>query len=29
VVTREDGAQQTHDLSYRDLLKVLSDLDER
>ena len=24
VVTREDGAQQTHDLSYRDLLKILS-----
>jgi len=29
IVTREDGAQQTHDLCYRDLLKVLSDLDER
>jgi hypothetical protein len=27
VVTREGGAQQTHDLCYRDLLKVLSDLD--
>jgi len=26
IVTREDGAQQTHDLCYRDLLKVLSDL---
>lgn len=26
VVTREDGAQQTHDLCYRDLLKTLSDL---
>ena len=26
VVTREDGAQQTHDLCYRDLLKALSDL---
>lgn len=25
VVTREDGAQQTHDLCYRDLLKGLSD----
>ena len=25
VVTREDGAQQTHDLCYRDLLKALSD----
>ena len=24
VVTREDGAQQTHDLSYSDLLKILS-----
>ena len=24
VVTREDGTQQTHDLSYRDLLKILS-----
>lgn len=24
VVTREDGAQQTHDLCYRDLLKALS-----
>jgi len=28
VVTREDGAQQTHDLCYRDLLKALSNLDE-
>ena len=27
VVTSEDGTQQTHDLCYRDLLKVLSDLD--
>ena len=27
VVTREGGAQQTHNLCYRDLLKVLSDLD--
>ena len=27
VVTREDGAQQNHDLCYRDLLKILSDLD--
>ena len=27
VVTREDGAQQTHDLCYRDLLKALSDID--
>jgi hypothetical protein len=26
VVTREDGAQQTHDVCYRDLLKTLSDL---
>jgi hypothetical protein len=26
VVTREDGTQQTQDLCYRDLLKVLSDL---
>lgn len=26
MVTREDGAQQTHDLCYRDLLKTLSDL---
>ena len=26
VVTREDGMQQTQDLCYRDLLKVLSDL---
>lgn len=25
VVTREDGAQQTYDLCYRDLLKALSD----
>jgi hypothetical protein len=24
VVTREDGAQQTHDLGYRDLLKAIS-----
>ena len=28
VVTREDGAQQTHDLCYRNLLKALSDIDE-
>ena len=28
VVTREDGAQQTHDLYYRNLLKALSDIDE-
>jgi hypothetical protein len=27
VVTREGGAQQTHNLCYRDLLKILSDLD--
>jgi len=27
VVTRAGGAQQTHDVCYRDLLKVLSDLD--
>ena len=27
VVTREDGAQQIHDLCYRDLLKALSDID--
>ena len=27
VVTSAGGAQQTHDLCYRDLLKVLSDLD--
>ena len=27
VVTREDGAQQTHNLCYRDLLKALSDID--
>lgn len=27
VVTREGGAQRTHNLCYRDLLKVLSDLD--
>ena len=27
VVTGADGAQQTHDLCYRDLLKALSDLD--
>ena len=26
VVTTADGAQQTHDLCYRDLLKTLSDL---
>ena len=26
VVTREDGAQQTHDLCYRDLLKALSEI---
>jgi len=26
VFTREDGTQQTQDLCYRDLLKVLSDL---
>ena len=26
MVTRENGAQQTHDLCYRDLLKTLSDL---
>jgi hypothetical protein len=26
VITREDGRQETHDLCYRDLLKVLSDL---
>ena len=26
VVTREDGAQQTYDVCYRDLLKTLSDL---
>jgi hypothetical protein len=26
VITREDGGQQTYDLCYRDLLKVLSDL---
>lgn len=26
VVTREDGAQQTHDFCYRELLKTLSDL---
>ncbi len=26
VVTREDGTQQTQDLRYRDLLKVLSDV---
>ena len=25
VVMREDGAQQTHDLCYRDILKTLSD----
>lgn len=28
VVTREDGAQQTHDLCHRDLVKALSDIDE-
>ena len=28
VVTREDGAQQTHDMCYRDLLKALSGIDE-
>jgi hypothetical protein len=27
VVTRADGAQQTHDLCYRDLLKALSGID--
>jgi hypothetical protein len=27
VVTREDGTHETHDVSYRDLLKVLSDSD--
>ncbi|MGH7219994.1 MAG: hypothetical protein ACREI1_06650 [Nitrospiraceae bacterium] len=27
VVTTADGAQQTHDLCYRDLLKALSDID--
>ena len=27
VVTGADGAQQTHDLGYRDLLKALSDID--
>lgn len=27
VVTRGDDAQETYDLSYRDLLKTLSDLD--
>ena len=27
VVTGPDGAQQTHDLCYRDLLKALSDID--
>ena len=27
VVTTADGAQQTHDLCYRDLLKALSGLD--
>jgi hypothetical protein len=26
IVTRADGAQQTHDLCYRDLLKTLSGL---
>lgn len=28
VVTREDGAQQTHDVCYRNLMKALSDIDE-
>ena len=28
VVTKEDGTQETHDVCYGDLLKVLSDLDE-
>jgi hypothetical protein len=28
VVTREDGAQQTHDVCYRKMLKALSDIDE-
>jgi hypothetical protein len=28
VVTREDGAQKTFDLCYRDFLKALSDIDE-
>ena len=27
IVTKEDGAQLTHDLCYRDLLKTLSDID--
>ena len=27
VVMGEDGAQQTHDLCYRDLLKALSDIE--
>jgi hypothetical protein len=27
VVTTADGAQQSHDLCYRDLLKALSDID--
>ncbi len=27
VVTREDGAQQTHDLCHRDLVKALSGID--
>jgi hypothetical protein len=27
VVTREDSAQQTHDLCYRNLLKALSNID--
>ena len=27
VVNRADGAQQTHDLCYRDLLKALSEID--
>jgi len=27
IVTKEDGAQVTHDLCYRDLLKRLADID--
>lgn len=27
VITREDGVQETHNLCYRDVLRVLSDLD--
>ena len=27
VITKEDGTQETHDLSYRDLLKALSESD--